>query len=98
MSNENKVHNPSTRSNEMAGSAMPATSSTEQSPVTLSDTLRGTDPPIEAAHPGLQPALVFASYPIALIVMIAVLAGYFLFFRAAPMGKDSAPVPVEATK
>jgi len=52
--------------------------------VTVEDAIMGTDPPIEEAHPGLQPALVFASYPIVLIVLIAIVAGYYAFSRSKP--------------
>lgn len=45
----------------------------------FADALLGRDPPIEKAHPGLQPALVFLSYPLALIVIISVVCVYFLF-------------------
>jgi hypothetical protein len=48
------------------------------------DAAVGNDPPIENAHPGLQPALVFASYPLALIVLISIVAIYFFFFRPSP--------------
>ncbi len=45
----------------------------------FADALLGRDPPIEKAHPGLQPALVFLSYPFALIVIISIVGIYFLF-------------------
>ena len=69
----------------------------DDSKVTVSDTLLGTDPPIEDAHPGLQPALVFASYPIALILLISIIAVYFLFIRSNPKGEIGEPVRVEST-
>ncbi len=34
---------------------------------------------MEKAHPGLQPALVFLSYPFALIAIISIACMYFLF-------------------
>lgn len=66
--------------------------------ITLEDTLMGTDPPIEEAHPGLQPALVFASYPIALIVLISIVAMYFVFFRSKPGPIDAQPAQSEVSK
>lgn len=42
------------------------------------DALLGKDPPMEKAHPGLGPALVFLSYPIAIIVLITLVSLYFL--------------------
>lgn len=73
-------------------------SSPKQSSITVSDTLFGTDPPIEKAHPGLQPALVFASYPIMLIVLISVAALYFFFLPRHPNGSGTVPVQTEAFK
>jgi hypothetical protein len=66
--------------------------------ITIQDTLLGTDPPLEKAHPGLQPALVFASYPIALIVLISIAALYFAFFRSKPSTIDARPVQSEIAK
>jgi hypothetical protein len=76
-----------------ADEATKTPSSETQASVTLEDTLLGTDPPIEEAHPGLQPALVFASYPLALIVLVSIVAIYFAFFRSAPSKIDDRPVP-----
>ncbi len=61
------------------------------------DAAVGNDPPIENAHPGLQPALVFASYPLALIVLISIVAIYFFFFRSSPSGSETPPVNAEST-
>ncbi|MCY2977129.1 MAG: hypothetical protein NTU79_00455 [Planctomycetota bacterium] len=61
------------------------------------DAAVGNDPPIENAHPGLQPALVFASYPLALIVLISIVAIYFFFFRSSPNGSESPPINTEST-
>ena len=59
----------------------------------FTDALLGRDPPIEKAHPGLQPALVFLSYPFALIVIISVVGMYFLFTqRDGPQGDVTTPV------
>ncbi len=53
------------------------------------DALTGQDPPIEKAHPGLQPSLVFMSYPIVLVIsVIAILSWYWL---SAPNAKDKGP-------
>ena len=58
----------------------------------FADALLGRDPPIEKAHPGLQPALVFLSYPFALIVIISVVGIYFLFSqRDGRQGKATTP-------
>lgn len=75
-----------------------ADSSDTTKAITLEDTLMGTDPPIEKAHPGLQPALVFASYPIVLIVLISIVAMYFVFFRPKPSTMDVVPVQSEVSK
>ncbi len=45
----------------------------------FADVLLGRDPPMEKAHPGLQPMLVFLSYPFAIIVILSVAGIYFLF-------------------
>jgi hypothetical protein len=37
---------------------------------------------MEDAHPGLQPALVFASYPLAVMLLVTIIAIYLFFFRA----------------
>ena len=66
--------------------------------ITMQDTLLGTDPPLEKAHPGLQPVLVFASYPIALIVLISIVALYFVFFRSKPSTMDARPEQSEIAK
>jgi len=70
--------------------------SSEQPPITVADTLLGTDPPIEEAHPGLQPALVFLSYPIGLIVLILIITAYFVFNRAKPSEENIYPIPPES--
>ena len=44
----------------------------------ITDALLGKDPPMEIAHPGLGPALVFLAYPFAIIVMIILVSIYFL--------------------
>lgn len=64
---------------------------------TLTDTLLGTDPPIEEGHPGLQPALVFGSYPIALVVMILIVTLYFFFFRSNPSDSNASPTHTESS-
>jgi hypothetical protein len=70
----------------------------ESTPSTVADAFLGTDPPIEQEHPGLQPALVFASYPLVLIVVISVVAMYFFFFRASPNESKTPVVQTESTK
>ena len=72
------------------------TDASEQPPITVADTLLGTDPPIEEAHPGLQPALVFLSYPIVLIIIILIITSYFVFNRAKPSKENVYPIPPES--
>ncbi len=74
------------------------TSSPKKLSITLSDTLLGTDPPIEKAHPGLQPVLVFASYPIMLVVLISVVALYLFLLPRHPNGTNMVPVQTEVSK
>lgn len=69
----------------------PGPSSTER-PITASD----IEPPIEKAHPGLQPALVFASYPLALLILVSVAAIYFFFFNSLPKGSEGTPTKIES--
>lgn len=58
----------------------------------FADALTGNDPPMEFAHPGLQPALVFLSYPLALVVIVSVVGMYFLFTqRDGRQGEVTAP-------
>lgn len=94
MSNQTPPNNPSTRRTPVESNSK----TDPAAPITLEDTLMGTDPPIEDAHPGLQPALVFASYPIALVVLISVVAIYFAFFRSAPEKYDASPNQAEISK
>jgi hypothetical protein len=68
-----------------------ATAESEQQPVTVSDTLLGTDPPLEKAHPGLQPALVFAAYPLAFIVIISCIAVYYMITQSNPTADEAYP-------
>jgi hypothetical protein len=75
-----------------------ANSSATMKAITMQDTLLGTDPPLEKAHPGLQPVLVFASYPIALIVLISIVALYFAFFRSKASTMDARPGQSEIAK
>ncbi len=64
----------------------------------ITDALLGKDPPIEDAHPGLQPALVFLSYPFALILIISVVGLYFLFTQKdGQQGKATAPATQSPT-
>jgi hypothetical protein len=95
MSNHMPIANQSGRRDAVDGESSKADS---PSPITVEDTLMGTDPPIEQAHPGLQPALVFASYPIVLIILISIVAIYFAFFRSAPSTIDARPEQSEIAK
>lgn len=70
---------------------------TEGSSSPILDAAVGNDPPIENAHPGLQPALVFATYPLALIVLISIIAIYFFFFRSSPSESETPPVNTAST-
>lgn len=92
MSNKNAVENARTGSGERANESKNG----QETPATVSDTLFGTDPPIEEEHPGLQPALVFASYPIALIILVSILGIYFVFFRSRPETEKNIPAQVES--
>jgi hypothetical protein len=71
---------------------------TDGSSSPILDAAVGNDPPIENAHPGLQPALVFASYPLALIVLISIIAIYFFFFRSSPGESETPPVNTESAR
>ncbi|HUP81688.1 MAG TPA: hypothetical protein VM260_24260 [Pirellula sp.] len=44
----------------------------------FADALTGNDPPMETAHPGLGPALVFLAYPLAIIFLITIVSVYFM--------------------
>ena len=68
-------------------------SASERATITVADTLLGTDPPIEKAHPGLQPALVFLSYPIVLIIIILIIAAYFMVSSPKPSKENLYPIP-----
>jgi len=72
------------------------TEASEKSPITVADTLFGTDPPIEKAHPGLQPALVFLSYPIVLIILVVIISAYFMLNREKPSKENLYPLPPES--
>ena len=64
----------------------------------MTDTVLGADPPIEKVHPGLQPALVFASYPLTPIVLISVMAVYYILFRSGPADGKNTPAQVKSTR
>lgn len=71
---------------------------TDSSTSPILDAVTGNDPPIEEAHPGLQPALVFASYPLAVIVLVSVAAIYFFFFRSNRKEYENLPVQTETSQ
>ena len=67
---------------------------TDSSTSPVLDAVTGNDPPMEDAHPGLQPALVFASYPLAVIVLVSIAAIYFFFFSGSD-GKEYENSPAQ---
>jgi len=81
-----------------ANGSKEAVDASQQAPITVADTLLGTDPPIEKAHPGLQPALVFLSYPIVLVILVVIISAYFLMFRGTPSKENLYPLPPESSK
>ena len=95
MSYDNQKIKPPVRTNVRSTlEELPVTTDSTSSPIL--DAAVGADPPIENAHPGLQPALVFASYPLALIVLLSIAAVYFFFFRSNPGGGETSPVQTES--
>jgi hypothetical protein len=92
----NQSSNPRVQTN--VGATQEERPNAESTSSTLTDALLGTDPPIEQEHPGLQPALVFASYPLMLIVVISIVAMYFVFFRSNPNQSNAPPVQTESSK
>ena len=90
-----KVNPPVRKSDRTSMEEKPIETDGSSSPIL--DAAVGNDPPIENAHPGLQPALVFASYPLALIVLISIVAIYFFFLRSSPSGNETPPVNPEST-
>ena len=63
----------------------------------FSDAILGNDPPIEKAHPGLQPALVFLAYPLALIAALGVAVTYFLFSASNNHKGANPPAPTQSS-
>ena len=63
----------------------------------IADAFLGNDPPIEKAHPGLQPALVFFAYPLALIAALCVAVTYFLFSTSNDKKGANAPAPTQSS-
>ena len=98
MLNQKPITDPGTQRTGDLPDSVVATKEFSPSKITVEDTLMGTDPPIEEAHPGLQPALVFGTYPIVLIVLIAIAGGYFAFFRSNTSSNETRPVQSEVAK
>lgn len=63
----------------------------------MADAILGNDPPIEKAHPGLQPGLVFLAYPLALIAAICVAMAYFLLSPSNDHKGANAPAPTQSS-
>ena len=61
----------------------------------LSDAILGNDPPIEEAHPGLQPALVFLAYPLGLIALLCLAMAFFFFGPKNERKSENAPQPTQ---
>lgn len=97
MSTENHVTRPIARSAVIASKTQIDAIATETAENSFADAMMGTDPPIEEAHPGLQPALVFASYPLMLIVLVAIVGFYFLFLRPIASNSDVPSVRTESS-
>ena len=97
MATENHVTRPIVRSEGIESNAQIDPNATETAGHTFADAVMGTDPQIEAAHPGLQPALVFASYPLVLIVLVAIVGFYFAFLRPSASTRDVPPVRTESS-
>ncbi len=47
----------------------------------ISDSVQGKDEPMEKSHPGVSPLLVFASYPVILIIALVVVSIAWWFTR-----------------
>ncbi len=69
----------------------------QPTPTPVADAFLGNDPPIEKAHPGLQPALVFLAYPLALIAALCVAVTYFLFSTSNAHKGANAPAATQST-
>ncbi len=89
-----KVNPPVLKNDRTIMEEKPVDTDSHSSPIL--DAAVGNDPPIENAHPGLQPALVFASYPIVLIVLISIVAVYFFFFRSSPSGSETPSINTDS--
>lgn len=79
------------------GRATISTEPVQPSATPISDALLGNDPPIEKAHPGLQPALVFLAYPLALIAALCIAVTYFLFSTSNDQKGANAPAPTQSS-
>ncbi len=79
------------------GRAAISTEPVQPSTTPISDALLGNDPPIEKAHPGLQPALVFLAYPLALIAALCIAVMYFLFSTSNDQKGANAPAPTQSS-
>jgi hypothetical protein len=74
------------------------TIATDSSTSPVLDAVTGNDPPMEDAHPGLQPALVFASYPLAMIVLVSIVAIYLFFFGLNRTKYENLPAQTETSQ
>lgn len=95
----NTINNFESSSSNQAGIGRAALSAKPVQPTAtpVADAFLGNDPPIEKAHPGLQPALVFFAYPLALIAALCVAVTYFLFSTSNAHKGANAPAATQST-
>jgi hypothetical protein len=96
MLNENQRPTPGYGTNEGAWKEKDAIA-TDLSKSPVLDAVTGNDPPMEDAHPGLQPALVFASYPLAVIVLVTIVVIYLFFSGFNRMKYENLPAQTETS-
>ena len=97
MLNENQRPNPGYGTNEGSLKEREAIA-TDSSTSPVLDAVIGNDPPMEDAHPGLQPALVFASYPLAVMVLVTIVAIYLFFFGINRTKYENLPAQTETSQ
>ncbi len=95
----NTINNYESSNSDQAGRGRDALSAkpVQPSATPIADAMLGNDPPIEKAHPGLQPALVFLAYPLALIAALCVAVMYFLFSASNDQKGANAPAATQSS-
>ncbi len=95
----NTINKYESSSSDQAGRGRAALSAKPVQPTAtpIADAFLGNDPPIEKAHPGLQPALVFLAYPLALIAALSVAVMYFLFSTSSDHKGANPPAPAQSS-